>query len=127
MCFLGAISQSHLRVTECGIPIFSPPDLPLCHLWVCAPHFSQQSHSPSCRCLPCSSLHLCTCFLSCLMYVYNLRQRTFGCIYLSKPVSLCTCLCELDRQIIVPCVFTVTTHFHTGLYNGFASYIPQAS
>ena len=62
---------------------------------------------------------------SCLMYVHNLQQHPFGCIYLSKPVSLCTCLSETVRSQCP--VFSVTTHFHTGLYNGFASYSPQAS
>ena len=85
MCFLGVISQSHLRVTESAFLSSLCLTLSLCHLWVCAPYFSQ-SPSPSCRCLPCSSsLHLCMCVF---FHVW--------CTCTSSSLHLCTCIFMSD-------------------------------
>ena len=87
-------------------------------------------------------LHVC--FLSCLMYVYILVSSPLhvyfhvwctctSCgsallgafIYQNLFPSAPVCVSETVRSQCP--VFSVTTCFHTGLYNGFASYIPQAS
>lgn len=96
----------------------------LCYLWICVPHFSQQSHIPSCRCLPCSSaLHV---------YSFHVWCKCAPCgsallgAFIYQSVFLCTCLYELEYHSIVPCVFTVTIHFHIGLYRWICQLHPTS-